>query len=145
MIKSTTNQNTDVVTTKLKQIWLVLRRGGFFFFWGVVVCSLGGKSWDGEEEGEIEEEMVGRVVIYSLLPMESPTDSFSRWFHRQFWRRIGHVTVRRSGFESLNDFVVKITRKKFHVSELLFLFWIFCRYILTVVFRRYIPTELRTE
>jgi len=44
----------------------------------VVVCSLGGKSWDGEEEGEIEEERVGRVVIYSLLPMESPTDSFCR-------------------------------------------------------------------
>jgi hypothetical protein len=27
----------------------------------VVVCSLGGESWDGEEEGEIEEERVGRV------------------------------------------------------------------------------------
>jgi len=42
MIKSTINQNTDVVTTKLKEIFLVLRRGGFF--WGVVVCSLGGES-----------------------------------------------------------------------------------------------------
>jgi hypothetical protein len=42
MIKSTINQNTDVVTTKLKEILLVLRRGGFFF-WGVVVCSLGGE------------------------------------------------------------------------------------------------------
>jgi hypothetical protein len=30
----------------------------------VVVCSLGGESWDGEEEGEIGEETVGRVVIY---------------------------------------------------------------------------------
>ena len=30
---------------------------------GVVVCSLGGESWDEEEEGEIEER-VGRVVIY---------------------------------------------------------------------------------
>jgi hypothetical protein len=53
----------------------VLRRGGFFF-WGVVVFSLGGESWDGKEEGEIVEERAGRVVIYSLLPMESPTDSF---------------------------------------------------------------------
>jgi len=35
----------------------------FFFFWGVV-CSLGGESWDGEEEGEIGEERVSRVVIY---------------------------------------------------------------------------------
>ena len=31
---------------------------------GVVVCSLGGESWDEEEEGEIREEAVGRVVIY---------------------------------------------------------------------------------
>jgi hypothetical protein len=30
----------------------------------VVVCSLGGESWDGEEEGEIGEEMVEKVVIY---------------------------------------------------------------------------------
>jgi hypothetical protein len=30
----------------------------------MVICSLGGKSWDGEEEGEIVEEIVGRVVIY---------------------------------------------------------------------------------
>jgi len=29
----------------------VLRKGGFFFW--VVVCSLGGESWDEEEEGEI--------------------------------------------------------------------------------------------
>jgi hypothetical protein len=34
-----------------------------FFFW-VVVCSLGGESWDGEEEGEIGEEIIDRVVIY---------------------------------------------------------------------------------
>jgi len=34
------------------------------FFGGVVVCSLGGESWDEEEEGEIEEDTVGRVVIY---------------------------------------------------------------------------------
>jgi hypothetical protein len=30
----------------------------------VVVCSLGGESWDGEEKGEIGEEMVEKVVIY---------------------------------------------------------------------------------
>ena len=33
------------------------------FFW-VVVCSLGGESWDEEEEGEIGDERVGRAVIY---------------------------------------------------------------------------------
>jgi len=30
----------------------------------VVGCSLGGERWDGEEEGEIEEESVGKVGIY---------------------------------------------------------------------------------
>jgi hypothetical protein len=34
------------------------------FFGGVVVCNLGWESWDGEEEGEIGEEGVGRVAIY---------------------------------------------------------------------------------
>jgi len=42
----------------------VLRRGIFFFGGGVVVCSLGGESWDGEEDGEIGEERVGIMVIY---------------------------------------------------------------------------------
>jgi hypothetical protein len=31
---------------------------------GAVVCSLGGESWHEEEEGEVGEERVGRVVIY---------------------------------------------------------------------------------
>jgi len=44
----------------------------------VVGCSLGGESWDGEEEGEIEEERVGKVGIYWLLPMESPMENH-RW------------------------------------------------------------------
>jgi len=61
MIKFTINQNIDTVTTKLKEIWLVLRRERFFF---VVFCSLGGKNWDGEEEWEKKEEMVNKVVIY---------------------------------------------------------------------------------
>jgi len=54
MIKSTINHNTVVVTTKLKEI----------FLGGLVVCSLGGESWDGEKEEEIGEERVGKVVIY---------------------------------------------------------------------------------
>jgi hypothetical protein len=40
----------------------VEKRG--IFLGGVVVFSLGGESWDEEEEGEIEEERVGRVWIY---------------------------------------------------------------------------------
>jgi hypothetical protein len=30
----------------------------------VVVCILGGESWDGEEEGEIGKDRVGSVGIY---------------------------------------------------------------------------------
>jgi hypothetical protein len=48
----------------------------------VVGCSLGGERWDGEEEGETEEESVSRVGIYWLLPMESPTDTFRRYTRR---------------------------------------------------------------
>jgi len=48
----------------------------------VVGCSLEGERWDGEEEGEIEEESVGRMGIYWLLPMESPTNTFCRYTNR---------------------------------------------------------------
>ena len=62
----------------------MLRRGGELGW--VFGCSLGGESWDGEEkgeeEGEIEEESVGRVGIYWLLPMESPTEHFRRYTRR---------------------------------------------------------------
>jgi hypothetical protein len=34
-----------------------------------------------EEEGEIEEERVGKVCIYWLLPMESPTATSRRYTH----------------------------------------------------------------
>jgi hypothetical protein len=43
---------------------------------------LGGESWHGEEEGEIEEERVGKVCIYWLLPMESPTATSRRYTRR---------------------------------------------------------------
>ena len=62
---------------------LVLRRGGELGW--VLGCSLGsggGGSWDGEEEGEIDEERVGRVWIYWLLSMESPADTFCRYIRR---------------------------------------------------------------
>jgi hypothetical protein len=40
----------------------VLRRGRFVFLGGWLFVV--GESWDEEEEGEIGEERVGRVVIY---------------------------------------------------------------------------------
>jgi len=39
----------------------VEKRG--IFLEGVVVCSLGGESWDGKGKGEIREERVGTMVI----------------------------------------------------------------------------------
>ena len=41
MIKSIINQNTDAVTTKLKEIYLVLRREGFFFLGGCLQFGMG--------------------------------------------------------------------------------------------------------
>jgi hypothetical protein len=58
----------------------VLRREGELGW--VVGCTSGGERWDEEEEGEIEEESVGRVGIYWLLPMESLTDTFRRYTRR---------------------------------------------------------------
>jgi hypothetical protein len=101
----------------------VKKRG--FFFWGVVVCSLGGESWDRKKEVDIGEERVGRVVIYSLLLMESPTDFLCRWFRRQFRWWIGHITAWRSWFESLGDSVGKLSTKTSTSANRLFFFIIF--------------------
>jgi hypothetical protein len=61
---------------------LVLRRGESWDGCLVVVWEGRGERWDGEEEGETEEESVGRVSIYWLLPMESPTETFRRYIRR---------------------------------------------------------------
>jgi hypothetical protein len=61
---------------------------------------------------------VGSVVIYSLLPRELPTKIFRRWF----WQWRGHVTVRRSRFESFDNSIGKSARKNFQVIDLLFFF-----------------------
>ena len=66
IIKSTINCSEngccDHVQKYKKLELLVLRRGGELGW--VVGCSLGGESFDGEEEGEIEKEsIVGRVGI----------------------------------------------------------------------------------
>jgi hypothetical protein len=59
------NQNTDVVTTKLQEIYMTCcaEKRQFFFGVGGWLFAVG-ESWDGEEEGEIREERVGRVGIY---------------------------------------------------------------------------------
>jgi len=84
MIKSTINQRTDVVTTykNIRKMSACVEKRGIFLGGWVVVCSLGGESWDGEEEEEIEEERVGRVWVYWLLPMELPTDTSYRYIRR---------------------------------------------------------------
>jgi hypothetical protein len=53
------------------------------------------------------------VGIYWLLPMESPTDTFCRWFRR--WKC--HVTALISRFESFNHSIGKIIWKKFTSSH----------------------------
>jgi 3'-phosphoadenosine 5'-phosphosulfate sulfotransferase len=84
MIKSTINQRTDVVTTykNIRKMSACVEKMGIFLGGWVVVCSLGGESWDVEEEEEIEEERVGRVWVYWLLLMESPTDMSCRYIRR---------------------------------------------------------------
>ena len=75
-------RRTDVVTTykSIRNLSACVEKRGELGW--VAGCSLGGERWDGEEEGETEEESVGIVGIYWLLPMESPTDTF-----RQYTRR----------------------------------------------------------
>jgi hypothetical protein len=41
-----------------------VEKRGIFFGGGCLQFGRGGESWDGEEEGEISEERVGRVVIH---------------------------------------------------------------------------------
>jgi hypothetical protein len=56
------NQNTNAVTRRLQEIWLVVLRRGRFFGGGWLFAVR--ESWDVEEEGEIGEERVAREKIY---------------------------------------------------------------------------------
>jgi hypothetical protein len=60
MIKPT---RTNIVTTykSIRNLSACVEKSGELGW--VVGCSLGGERWDGKEEGEIEEESVGRVGI----------------------------------------------------------------------------------
>ena len=53
MIKSIINPNTDAVTTKLKEIYLVLRREGFFF-WGWLFAVWDGRVGTGKKKEKLE-------------------------------------------------------------------------------------------
>jgi len=77
MIQST---RTDVVTTykSIRNLSACVEKRGELGW--MVGCSLGGERWD--EEGEIEQTSVGGVGIYSLLLIESSTDTFRRYTHR---------------------------------------------------------------
>jgi hypothetical protein len=64
-------------------------------------CSLGGERWDGkEEEGETEEESVGRWV-HIMFFSDGNTDGLLPSVIPSVTR---HVTVRLSQFESLSNF-----------------------------------------
>jgi len=67
----------------------------------VVGCSLGGERWDGkEEEGETEEESVGRGGVYN---------GFYRWTHRRIYSVsdfIGDNVMSLYGYHSLNPSVI---------------------------------------
>jgi len=131
------NQNTDVVTTKLKEF--VQRKGRFFFLGGgLVVCSKRELGWGRRRRNnEGKGRQIGHILTFadgitdglllSVIPptilmvnrshhcMEIPV-WIPRWFHRQFRQWIGHVTVRICRFESLCESVGKITRKNFHAN-----------------------------
>jgi hypothetical protein len=114
-----------------------------------------GRGGMGKKKGTKEEKSVGRVGIYWLLPMESPTDTFCRYTRRLFHRRLCHVTVRRSRFESLGHSIGKIIWKnlRHHTVATFQKNYIirqrYGRYIPTVspmgIVCQYIPTELETE
>jgi len=57
------NQNTDAVTRRLQDIWLVVLRRGRFFLGGRWLFAVR-ESWDEEEEGEIGEDRVECEGIY---------------------------------------------------------------------------------
>jgi hypothetical protein len=64
-------------------------------------CSLGGERWDGkEEEGEIEEESIGRWV-HIMVFSDGITDGLLSSVIPSVTR---HVTIRLSQFESLGNF-----------------------------------------
>jgi len=128
----------------------------------VVGCNLEGERWDGkEEEGETEEESVGRGGVYN---------GFYRWNHRRIHSvgdSIGDSAMSLYGYLSLNLSVipsVKSSEKTPHHHAVASFQTkcivrqrygryiptnIFRRYILTVspteLVRRYIPTDFETE
>ena len=120
------NQNTDAVMRRLQEIWLVVqRRGRFFFFGALVVCSwgelrCGRRRRNRGGEGDILTFFDGFTDGPILFVNPSARLTINRahhrtelsfwipwWLRRHFHRWISHVTVRSWCFESLGDFVGK--------------------------------------
>jgi hypothetical protein len=119
----------------------------------VVGCSLGGERWDEkEEEGEIEEESVGRGGVYN---------GFYRWNHRRIHSvgdsigdSIGYSAMSLYSYLSLNPSVIPSVKSseqtpRHHAvasfQTKCIVRWRYGRYIPTEYYRRYIPTVSPTE
>jgi len=123
------NQNTDAVTRRLQEIWLVVQRRGRFFFGGLVVCSWGELRWgrrrrnrggEGRWRGDIltftggfTDWTIPSVILSARLTVNRARHRtelpfwIPQWFYRHFHQWIGHVTVRSWRFESLGDSIGK--------------------------------------
>jgi hypothetical protein len=120
------NQNTDAVTRRLQDIWLVVLRRGRFFFGALGVCSWGELRWGRRRNRGGEGRLRGDILTFTDGFTDGPIPSvilsarltanrarhrmelpfwIPRWFRRHFHRWIGHVTVRSWRFESLGDSV----------------------------------------
>ena len=115
----------------------------------MVGCSLGRERWDGkEEEGEIEEESVGRGGVYN---------GFYRWNHRRI-NSVGDSAMSLYDYLSLNPSVIPSVKssEKTPRHHVVASFQTKCivhrrygRYIPTVspteLVHRYIPSDFETE
>ena len=120
------NQNTDALTRRLQDIWLVvLRRGRFIFGGGLDVCSWGELRWGRRRrnrggEGRLRGDILTFAdsftdgPIPSVIPSARLTAnrarhrtelpfSIPRWFRQHFYQWIDHVTGRSWLFESFGD------------------------------------------
>ena len=106
----------------------------------MVGCSLGGERWDGkEEEGETEEESVGRGGVYN---------GFYRWTHRRIYSigdsigdSVGDSAKSLYGYLSLNPSVIPSVKS----SEKTPCHHVVASFQTKCIVRRYIPTDFETE
>ena len=123
----------NVVITKLKEIWLVLRRGGFFCGGGCLQFGRGELGWGRRRR---RRNSGGRQLA------ELWYINICRWNHRRTHSVGGSVgnsngelvmSLYRDLGESLGDSIGKIARKNFHISEPPFLKKIYKYYVCNFV------------